>query len=325
MGTPADLTAGFSRGMSVPAPVTQPAQVVTGASRAGCSRHSVVIDSGVVMYRKVFANKVFERKVVVITGGCAGIGRALAMRLAQAGARVVIFDLQQQALDSLVQHLADHHNVEALGVLCDVADAGAVAQAMALTVERFGGIDVLVNNAGITHRSSFADTELVVFQRIMAVNYFGALHCTKAALPSLIARGGQIIVLSSLSGFAPLLYRSAYNASKHALHGLFETLRYELKGSGVNVMLVCPGFTATDLRKNALVGDGSVAAQPPLAMGQVASPQDVAEAIYQGALRRRRLLVLSNVDWRARLLARFFPRVFERVLLPRLSGLKPQR
>lgn len=279
------------------------------------------------MYRKVFANKVFERKVVVITGGCAGIGRALAMRLAQAGARVVIFDLQQQALDSLVQHLADHHNVEALGVLCDVADAGAVAQAMALTVERFGGIDVLVNNAGITHRSSFADTELAVFQRIMAVNYFGALHCTKAALPSLIARGGQIIVLSSLSGFAPLLYRSAYNASKHALHGLFETLRYELKGSGVNVMLVCPGFTATDLRKNALVGDGSVAAQPPLAMamGQVASPQDVAEAIYQGALRRRRLLVLSNVDWRARLLARFFPRVFERVLLPRLSGLKPQR
>jgi short-subunit dehydrogenase len=159
----------------------------------------------------------------------------------------------------------------------------------------------------------------------MAVNYFGALYCTQAALPSLIARGGQIIVLSSLSGIAPLLYRSAYNASKHALHGLFETLRFELKGSGVNVMLVCPGFTATDLRKNALVGDGSVAAQPPLAMGKVASPQDVAEAIYHGALKRRRLLVLSNVDWRARVLARFFPRLFERVLLPRLSGLRPQR
>ncbi|WP_339080052.1 SDR family oxidoreductase [Pseudomonas sp. TMP9] len=277
------------------------------------------------MYRKVFANKVFDRKVVLITGGCAGIGRALAMRLAQAGARLVIFDLDQQALDSLVQHLADHHNAEALGVLCDVADAAAVEQAMALTVERFSGIDVLVNNAGITHRSSFADTELAVFQRIMAVNYFGALHCTKAALPSLVARSGQIIVLSSLSGFSPLLYRSAYNASKHALHGLFETLRYELTGSGVNVMLVCPGFTATDLRKNALVGDGSVAAQPPLAMGKVASAQDVAEAIYRGALKRRRLLVLSNVDWRARVLARFFPQLFERVLLPRLSGLKPPR
>ena len=83
------------------------------------------------------------------------------------------------------------------------------------------------------------------------------------------------------------------------------------------------GFTATDLRKNALVGDGSPTRQPPLAMGKVASPQDVAEAIYQGALQRRRLLVLSNVDWRARVLARFFPRLFERVLLPRLSGLRP--
>lgn len=275
------------------------------------------------MYRKVFANKVFERKVVVITGGCAGIGRALVMRFAQAGARLAILDLQEAALESLVQHLGDHLGCEAIGLVCDVADAQAVQQAVGLIEERFGGIDLLLNNAGITHRSTFAETELAVFQRIMAVNYFGALHCTKAALPGLIARRGQVIVLSSLSGFAPLLYRSAYNASKHALHGLFETLRAELKGSGVNIMLVCPGFTATDLRKNALVGDGSVTQQPPLAIGKVASAQDVAEAIYQGALRRRRLLVLSNINWRARLLARFFPRLFERVLLPRLSGLKP--
>lgn len=275
------------------------------------------------MYRKVFANKVFERKVVVVTGGCAGIGRALVMRFAQAGARLAILDVQEAGLESLVQHLGDHLGCEAIGLVCDVADAQAVQQAIGLVEERFGGIDLLLNNAGITHRSTFADTELAVFQRIMAVNYFGAVHCTKSALAGLTARRGQVIVLSSLSGFAPLLYRSAYNASKHALHGLFETLRAELKGSGVNIMLVCPGFTATDLRKNALVGDGSVTQQPPLAIGKVASAQDVAEAIYQGALRRRRLLVLSNINWRARLLARFFPRLFERVLLPRLSGLKP--
>ena len=276
------------------------------------------------MYRKVFANKIFERKVVLITGACAGIGRALALRFAQAGSRLVLVDMDQAALDSLVQHLADHHNVEALGLRCDVADAEAVEHAVARAIGRFGGIDVLVNNAGITHRSSFVDTELLVLRRIMDVNYFGAVHCTHAALPSLIERQGQIIVMSSLSGFAPLLYRSAYNASKHALHGLFETLRYELKGSGVNVMLACPGFTATDLRKNALVGDGSRAPQPPLAIGKVASPQDVAEDIYQAALRRKRLLILSNIDWRARLLARFFPRLFERALLPRMSGLKPE-
>lgn len=272
------------------------------------------------MYRKVFANKVFDRKVVLITGGCAGIGRALAERMAQAGARVVIFDLEQNALDGLVQHLVDHHNADALGLRCDVSDAAAVQQAVALVVERFGGIDVLVNNAGITHRSRVADTSLAVFERIMAVNFYGALHCTQAALPSLRARGGQIIVLSSLSQYAPVPDRGAYNASKHALHGLFETLRSELIDTDVNVMLVCPGYTATDLRKNVLIGDGSTAPQPVLAVGRVASPQDVAEAIFQGALKRRRLLVLSNLDWRARMVARCFPRLFEHLLLPRLAG-----
>lgn len=272
------------------------------------------------MRRKVFASKVFERKVVLITGGCAGIGRALAERMAQAGARLVILDLQQNALDGLVQHLVDHHNADVLGLRCDVSDATAVQQTLALVVERFGGIDVLINNAGITHRSRVADTQLAVFERILAVNFYGALHCTQAALPSLVARRGQIIVLSSLSQYAPVPERAAYNASKHALHGLFETLRGELAGTGVNVMLVCPGYTATDLRKNVLVGDGSTAPQPTLAPGRVASPQDVAEAIYQGALKRRRLLVLSNLDWRARLIARCFPRAFEQLLLPRLAG-----
>lgn len=270
--------------------------------------------------RKVFVSKVFERKVVLVTGACAGIGRALAQRFAQAGARLVLLDLDQAALDSLAQHLRDHHNVEVLALRCDVAEAAAVEAAVALAVEQFGGIDLLINNAGITHRSRFADTDLAVFQRIMQVNYFGALHCTRAALPSLLARRGQIVVLSSLSGFAPMLDRSAYNASKHALHGLFETLRLELTGSGVNVMLVCPGFTATDIRKKALVGDGSVTAQPIPFVGKVNAPQDTAEAIYRAAVRRKRLLIHSNVNWLARLLARLSPRLFEHWLVPRLSG-----
>ncbi|RRU98421.1 SDR family oxidoreductase [Stutzerimonas xanthomarina] len=272
------------------------------------------------MQRKVFDRKVFNRKLVVITGGCAGIGRALAVRMAQAGARLVIFDLHQDALDGLVQHLADHHNADALGLCCDVSDAEAVQRAIALVVERYGGIDVLVNNVGITHRSPVANTSLAVFERVMAVNFYGALHCTQAALPSLISRGGQIIVLSSLSQYSPVPNRAAYNASKHALHGLFETLRCELRETDVNVMLVCPGYTATDLRKNVLVGDGSTAPTPALDIGRVASPQDVAEAIYQGALRRRRLLVLSNLDWKAQLLARCFPRLYQSLLLPRLLG-----
>ena len=276
------------------------------------------------MQRKVFSSKVYRHKTVLVSGGCSGIGRALVLRFAQAGAHPVILDLDQAALDSLVQHLQQHLNVEALGLRCDIADPEAVKQAVVLAVDRFGGIDVLINNAGITHRSLFAETDLKVFQRVMAVNFYGALHCTQAALPSLLARQGQIVVLSSLTGFTPLLYRSAYNASKHALHGLFDTLRMELQGSGVAITLACPGFTATDLRKSALVGDGSVIHQPASVLGSaVASPRDVAEAIYQGALRRKRLLVLSNVNWRARILARYFPRLFERLLVPRMSGLRP--
>ncbi len=269
--------------------------------------------------------RVFQQKVVVITGGCAGIGRALALRFAQAGAHIAILDIHDESLVAFRQQLEDKLNADVMALHCDVSDDQQCAEAISQINERFGGIDLLINNAGITHRSSFADTDAGVFQRIMAVNYFGALNCTRHALPSLLARGGQVIVLSSLSGFAPLLYRSAYNASKHALHGLFETLRMEVREQGVNVMLVTPGFTATDIRKNALVGDGSVNQGTVNLAFKVSAPADVANAIYQGACKRKRLLVLSNVDWQARLVARLFPRLFERWMVPRLSGVKPAR
>lgn len=267
----------------------------------------------------------FQHKVVVISGGCAGIGRAMALRFAQAGARLAILDIQNDALVALRQQLQDRTGAEVLALHCDVSDEQACNEAICRVIEHLGGIDVLINNAGITHRSAFAQTDTAIFQRIMAVNYFGALYLTRYALPSLIERQGQIIVLSSLSGFAPLPNRSAYTASKHALHGLFETLRLELREQRVNVMLVAPGFTATDIRKNALVGDGSISPQSLHPAMKVASPTDVAEAIFRGATRRRRLLVLSNVDWRARVLARLFPQLFERWMVPRLSGVRSSR
>ena len=240
-----------------------------------------------------------------------------------AGARLAILDLDQAALDSLVQHLRDHLGGEALGLRCDVADADAVERAVALAVERFGGIDVLVNNAGITHRGTFAETGLG-FPQGHGGELFGAVHCTRAALPSLLERRGQIVVLGSLTGFAPLLYRSAYNASKHALHGLFDTLRMELEGTGVSVTLAAWIHCHRPAQERAgrrWFGDspaGASAGQP----GGIAGGGRRGD--LPGAARRRRLLVLSNVNWRARLLARFFPRLFEKLLVPRLSGLKPQ-
>ena len=120
--------------------------------------------------------RVFQQKVVVITGGCAGIGRALALRFAQAGAHIAILDIQDEALVAFRQQLHDKLNADVMALHCDVSDDQQCAEAISQVVERFGGIDLLINNAGITHRSAFADTDIAVFQRIMAVNYFGAVR-----------------------------------------------------------------------------------------------------------------------------------------------------
>ncbi len=262
----------------------------------------------------------FRNKVVVITGANAGIGRALSQRFAMAGAWIAMLDLEAEPLAAFADHLSEHHNTRACGYVCDVSDPVAVHQTFNRILEEFDGIDVLINNAGITHHSRFADTDLEVFRQVMEVNYFGALHCTKAALESLRARRGLIITLSSMSGFAPFLDRSAYAASKHALHGLFDSLRLELSRESVGVMLVCPGYTATAMSEHALDAGGVRGASGLRGGHGEASPQAVAEQIFQGARKRRRLLILRNVDWRARIFARMFPGLFERFLAARLSS-----
>ena len=195
----------------------------------------------------------FKHKVVVVTGATGGIGRALSWRFASAGARIVLIDLDEAQL-SAVQNQVERSGADVLSIVCDITDYQKCQAAMQQVVDHFGGIDLLINNAGVSHRSRFEDTELSVFERVMAVNYFGTLHCTKAALPSLIERKGTIVTLSSTGGFAPMIGRVGYSASKHALHGLFESLRLELKEKGVHVMMVCPGTTATDMHKSMLAG-----------------------------------------------------------------------
>ncbi|MFC0710066.1 SDR family oxidoreductase [Azorhizophilus paspali] len=248
------------------------------------------------MHRKVFAGRLFERQVALIGGGCSDVGRALAVRLAQAGASLALLDLDMAALDSLVEHLADHHNCAALGLPCDLTDALAVEHAVTLVGERFGGIDLLACCAVVHHCGGICDTAPEVFRRVMEINFFGALHCVQAALPGLLARRGQIVVAGALPAFGPpQVSRGAEAASRQALLGLFETLRLEVAADGVNVMLVCPG------RAGEPACDDPSGAE---AAGRLPSAQDIAEAIFQGALRRRHLLMLPSYDWRARLLAR---------------------
>jgi len=189
-----------------------------------------------------------------------------------------------------------------------------VTEAIQQVCRRWGGVDVLINNAGITHRSFFRDTSAAVLRKVIAVNVFGSIHATKAALPALIARRGLVIVVSSIAGLAPLAERTGYAASKHALHGLFASLRAELLGTGVDVLIVCPGFTATGIAAAALDGDGLPARHAQSTVGKLATPESVAEAVFAAASNGTRMVVLTAVGKLSVWLQKLWPALYERLM-----------
>ncbi len=249
-------------------------------------------------------------KVAVITGGAGGIGRALADAFEAQGAAVALLDRDEAALDEAAAERGGRPFV----VRCDVTDPDDCAAAMAAVQAELGGIDVLVNNAGISHRSPFVRTDAAVLRRVMDVNFFGAVHCTAAALPSLLERRGRIVAVSSVAGFAPLLGRTGYAASKHAMHGFFDSLRAELVGSGVSVTIACPYFTDTALRTRALDGRGEVGSAPPPSLGKPMAPDVVARQIVDACIARRRLLVCGAVGRASLWLSRLAPAAYEAVM-----------
>jgi NAD(P)-dependent dehydrogenase (short-subunit alcohol dehydrogenase family) len=261
----------------------------------------------------------FKGKVVFITGAAGGLGRAMSRRFGQAGARLGLTDLDEAEVEVLARELREE-GIECLAQGLDVTEEGACAQAVAAVVESFGGLDVLINNAGIAQRSALVLTQAAVYRRVMDVNFFGSLYCTQAALSHLIARQGLIIVISSVAGFSPLLGRTGYAASKHALHGLFDSLRAELRESGVGVTIVCPSFVATGIEKNALGGDGRPTGHPQSRVGKVATPESVADAVFEAAVRGKRLLVLSFIGRLTRLMTKLCRALFERMMARSLAS-----
>ncbi|MDE2417796.1 MAG: SDR family oxidoreductase [Burkholderiales bacterium] len=265
----------------------------------------------------------FAGRSVVITGAAGGLGAALVQAFLKTGARVLAMDRDALALERLQQAHPTSDAKSAPRLLtrvCDVTDAAACAAAMAYANQRLGGVDVLVNNAGIAHRSAFAQTRLEVLRRVMDVNFFGAVHCTHAALESLRHRRGLIITISSVAGFAPLIGRTGYAASKHALHGFFDSLRTELEDDGVGVLLVCPSFIDTGIDKAALGGDGGPAAQGRKTTGGQTQPAEVAEAILAAAQRNRRQLLIGSTAHAAWWLSRLWPARYARIMKRRLQA-----
>jgi len=260
-------------------------------------------------------------KVAVVTGAAHGIGRALAAELAGRGARVALLDLDQGAVTAAAEAVGG----DAASWTCDVTDAARCEVVMGEIAARFNTVDILINNAGISHHSLADQTDVAVIRRVMEVNFFGAVNCTLAALGQLRSRRGIVVAVSSVAGFAPLVGRSAYAASKHALHGWFDTLRAEVADDGVAVLVACPSFVDTGIDSRALGGDGAPAAVKKAAVGRLATAEDIARAIVDGVERRRRQLVLTPVGKASFWLSRFAPPVYERLMRRRQAGVYTRR
>ncbi len=236
----------------------------------------------------------FARAAVVLTGASSGIGRALALQLADQSARLA---LAARGVDELEATAEDcrRHGAEALAIPTDVSDEAACRALVARAVDAFGRIDVLVNNAGVSMWARFDELgDLTPLRRIMDVNYFGAVYCTHAALPHLKATHGRIVNVASLTGKTGVPTRTGYAASKHAMAGFFDSLRIELADSGVSVTTVYPGFVATGVRRHAYGADGAPLGESPVREADVMSAEECARLTLEAAARRKRELVMTT-------------------------------
>ncbi len=254
-----------------------------------------------------------QDQAVWITGASSGIGEALARALEPRGARLVLSARRVDQLEALRQSFAEpgRHAVVPL----DLADAAAIPGAVASALAVAGRIDVMVHNAGISQRALVVDTDLEVDRRLLEVNFFGTVALTKALLPSMLAAGGgRFVVVTSLVGKIGTPLRSGYAASKHALHGFFDSLRAELWDRGIRVTIVCPGFIKTELPLAALTGDGSP--QGTMDRAQLAGypAERCAEKIVRAVERDREEVLIGGKERYAVYLKRFLPGLFSRII-----------
>jgi len=246
----------------------------------------------------------FTNKVVAITGGTDGIGKALVDAMIQSGAKVATCGRHH---DKLYNLQLEYTSVLLHTVMCDVSVEQDCKRFIDSTIDTFGGIDILINNAGISMHALIQDTEVDVIRRVMDVNFFGSVYCTKFALPTILKRKGIIVGVSSPAGYRGLPGRSGYSASKFALQGWLESLRTELLGQDVHVMWVCPGFTTSNIRNAALDAHGASLGEGKMDETSMMSATECAEHILNAIEKRKRTLVLTFTGKRTVLLNKFFP------------------
>src|SRR5882762_5605617 len=252
----------------------------------------------------------FNNKVVVVTGGSDGIGKALVEALIALGAKVATCGRNH---DKLYHLQLEYSNVMLHTWACDVSNEQECQGFIESTIETFGGIDILINNAGVSQRGLFLDSATEVTRRIMDVNFMGTVYCTKYALPSILERRGTVAGVSSTAGYRGLPGRTAYCASKFALQGWLESLRTELMYSGVNVMWVSPGWTASNVRNAALNTEGKPIGESVLKEQNLMSAEECAGYILRAIEKRRRTKIIGLTSKVTILVNRFFPSLADRL------------
>jgi len=252
----------------------------------------------------------FRDKVVLITGAARGIGLATAEILGGRGARLAVTDVLESELERARERF-EEQGIPHLAVRSDVTDPGQCREAVRKTLDRFGALDILINNAGISIVAPFEECLPETAKRLLDVNLMGSIYMTLAALPALKESRGQILFVSSVSGIRAIPSGSLYSASKAALRSLAESIRLELRPQGVHVGVICPGFTTTDAAKTVLRGDGT---PRPIDRPPHDTPEGVARAIARMLEKRRPESVLTPLGKATWILQRLSPRLVDRIL-----------
>lgn len=257
-------------------------------------------------------------KVVIITGASSGIGEACASVFAAHNATVVLAARNADKLTAVASKLkAVGTNV--LTVVCDVSNENDCRRLIDETLKNFGRIDVLINNAGLSMRALFEELDLKVMHQLMDTNFWGAVYCTKYALPSLIKHKGSVVGISSIAGKKGLPGRTGYSASKFAMEGFLETLRTENLPKGLHVLVACPGFTASQIRNTALSASGEVQRESPRNEAKMMQPEQVAACIYDAVLKRKRDLILTMNGKMTVWLNKFFPGLMDKIVYKHMA------
>jgi short-subunit dehydrogenase len=246
----------------------------------------------------------FKDKVVVITGGSDGIGKALVQQFLTLGAKVATCGRNAQKLDQLMTEIQSQQLFTMQVDVVNQAQDEAFVQAV---LDKWGSIDILINNAGISMRALVTEVSVETLKNVMDINFWGTVYTTKAALPAVLKANGVIVGVSSIAGYRGLPGRSGYSASKYALNGWLEALRTELFGSGTHVMWVCPGFTSSNIRNAALNKDAQAQGESPMDEGAMMSSEECAQHIINAIDKRKRSLVLTFTGKRTVFMNKFFP------------------